>query len=114
LFGRAQAVIPGGVNSPVRAFAAVGGIPRFIAKGAGCMVTDADGNQFIDYVMSWGPLIHGHAFEPILQAVNEAAADGTSFGSPTEREVLLAELVVDLVPSVEMVRFVSSGTEATM
>lgn len=114
LFARAVTVMPGGVNSPVRAFTAVGDAPRFMARGAGCRIWDADGNEYLDYVMSWGPLIHGHAFGPVVEAVAGAAASGTSFGAPTEREVLLAELVRDAVPSIEMVRFVSSGTEATM
>lgn len=114
LFRRAQALIPGGVNSPVRAFRAVGGSPRFIERGAGAYLWDADGNRYVDYVMSWGPLINGHAFGPVVYAIESSAAYGTSFGAPTAAEVDLAETVVDAVPSVEMVRFVSSGTEATM
>jgi glutamate-1-semialdehyde 2,1-aminomutase len=114
LFTRACRVMPGGVNSPVRAFAAVGDVPRFMARGTGCRIWDEDGNEYIDYVMSWGPLIHGHSYRPVVEALAEAAASGTSFGAPTEREVLMAELVTDAVPSVEMVRFVNSGTEATM
>jgi glutamate-1-semialdehyde 2,1-aminomutase len=114
LFARARGVIPGGVNSPVRAFAAVGDTPRFMARGTGCRIWDVDGNEYIDYVMSWGPLIHGHSYPPVVEALTEAAATGTSFGAPTEREVLMAELVIDAVPSIEMVRFVNSGTEATM
>jgi len=102
------------VSSPVRAFTAVGGTPRFIERGQGPLLWDVDGNEYIDFVMSWGPLIHGHAFPPVVRAVAEAAASGTSFGAPTKREVRLAELIVDAVPSAEMVRFVSSGTEATM
>ncbi len=114
LYARAKRVMPGGVNSPVRAFNAVGGAPRFIDHASGCHIWDVDGNQYLDYVMSWGPLIHGHAFAPVVAAVEEAAHGGTSYGAPTEREVLLAEEVVAAVPSIEMVRFVSSGTEATM
>ena len=114
LFARARAVLPGGVNSPVRAFVAVGGTPRFMARGAGPYLWDVDGDMYVDYVMSWGPLIHGHAFEPIVRAIGKATAAGASFGAPTEREVVLAERVVAAVPSLEMVRFVSSGTEATM
>ncbi len=114
LYVRAKRVMPGGVNSPVRAFNAVGGTPRFIDHASGCHIWDVDGNQYLDYVMSWGPLIHGHAFAPVVAAVEEAARGGTSYGAPTEREVLLAEEVVAAVPSIEMVRFVSSGTEATM
>jgi glutamate-1-semialdehyde 2,1-aminomutase len=106
--------MPGGVNSPVRAFAAVGGAPRFMARGTGCRIWDVDANEYIDYVMSWGPLIHGHAYQPVIDALAEAAAFGTSFGAPTEREVLMSEVVIDAVPSIEMVRFVNSGTEATM
>jgi glutamate-1-semialdehyde 2,1-aminomutase len=114
LFARAQQVIPGGVNSPVRAFSAVGGTPRFMARGEGSHIRDVDGNEYIDMVMSWGPLIHGHAFGPVVYAIGRAALDGTSFGAPTEAEVQLAELIVDAVPSIESVRLVSSGTEATM
>ena len=114
LFARAQAVIPGGVNSPVRAFRAVGGAPRFFASGSGARVIDADGRSFIDYVGSWGPLIAGHAHPDVIRAVCEAAAQGLSFGAPTEREVRMAELLTRLVPSMESVRLVSSGTEATM
>ncbi len=114
LFARAQAVIPGGVNSPVRAFRAVGGAPRFFASGARARVVDADGRSFIDYVGSWGPLIAGHAHPDVIRAVCEAAAQGLSFGAPTEREVRMAELLTRLVPSMESVRLVSSGTEATM
>ena len=114
LFARAQAVIPGGVNSPVRAFRAVGGAPRFFARGSGARVIDADGRSYIDYVGSWGPLIAGHAHPAVISAVCEAAAQGLSFGAPTEREVRMAELLTRLVPSMESVRLVSSGTEATM
>ena len=111
---RARALIPGGVNSPVRAFGSVGGDPRFIARAAGAMVTDVDGNDYIDYVASWGAILHGHAHERIVGAVQAAAARGTSFGAPTEAEVELAEQICSLVPSVEMVRLVNSGTEAAM
>lgn len=114
LFARAQKAIPGGVNSPVRAFKAVGGQPLFIASGKGSRITDADGNSFIDYVGSWGPLILGHANPQVLAAVREALEKGTSFGAPTESEVVLAEMVKALVPSIELVRFVNSGSEATM
>lgn len=114
LFDRARRAIPGGVNSPVRAFHAVGGTPRFMDRGVGAHIWDVDGNQFIDFVMSWGPLIHGHAYGPVLRAIDAAAGRGTSFGAPTESEVQLAEMVVEAVPSIDMVRFVSSGTEATM
>jgi glutamate-1-semialdehyde 2,1-aminomutase len=114
LFARAQKTIPGGVNSPVRAFRSVGGTPRFFARGAGAYVFDADGKRYIDYVGSWGPLILGHAEPDTVKAVQEAAAKGLSFGAPTEAEIELAELLVERVPSMEMVRLVSSGTEATM
>lgn len=114
LFTAAQQVIPGGVNSPVRAFRSVGGTPRFIERGAGPYVWDVDGNRYIDYVLSWGPLTLGHAHPTVVAALQEAAARGTSYGAPTELETELAQLVIDLVPSVEMVRFVNSGTEATM
>ncbi len=114
LFTRAQATIPGGVNSPVRAFKAVGGTPRFFARGAGPFFWDADGKRYIDYVGSWGPLILGHAHPAVVRAVTERAQDGLSFGAPTEIEIDLAELLVKAVPGMEMVRLVSSGTEATM
>ncbi len=114
LFRRARRRLPGGVNSPVRAFQAVGGTPRFFASGKGCHVTDADGNRYIDYVGSWGPLILGHADPGVLRALREAMKHGTSFGAPTEREVEIAELVCDALPGMDRVRFVSSGTEATM
>ncbi|MFQ5449003.1 MAG: glutamate-1-semialdehyde 2,1-aminomutase [Nitrospinaceae bacterium] len=114
LFARALKVIPGGVNSPVRAFKAVGGHPLFIQKARGTRVTDADGNEFIDYVSSWGPLIFGHAHPRIVEAVNRQAVLGTSFGAPTEQEITLAEKVVAAVPSIEVVRMVNSGTEAVM
>ena len=114
LFARAQACIPGGVNSPVRAFKGVGGVPRFIARGEGSRIYDADGNSYVDYVGSWGPLLLGHCFPAVIAAVQSALAGGTSFGAPTEREVDLAELITRCVPSMEMVRLVNSGTEATM
>ena len=114
LEARAVQVIPGGVNSPVRAFKAVGGGPVFIRRGSGCTVEDVDGNTYIDYLGSWGPLILGHAHPAVVAAVQEAAADGTSFGAPTEREVLLAEAIRKALPSIEQVRLVSSGTEACM
>jgi glutamate-1-semialdehyde 2,1-aminomutase len=114
LFSRALQVIPGGVNSPVRAFRAVGGKPRFIQRGNGSRVWDVDGNEYIDYIGSWGPLIFGHRPPEIVQALNEVLEIGTSFGAPTEREVEIAELITRLVPSVEKVRLVNSGTEATL
>jgi glutamate-1-semialdehyde 2,1-aminomutase len=114
LFLRAQKSIPGGVNSPVRAFRSVGGTPRFFVRGEGASVWDAYGKRYLDYVGSWGPLILGHADPDVVAAVQQAAARGLSFGAPTEAEVQLAELLVELVPSMEMVRLVSSGTEATM
>ena len=114
LFSRAQAIIPGGVNSPVRAFRSVGGTPRFITRGEGPYVWDADGKRYIDYVGSWGPLILGHAHPAVVAAVQEAASHGLSFGMPTECEIEIAEIVTKLVPSMERVRFVSSGTEAAM
>jgi glutamate-1-semialdehyde 2,1-aminomutase len=114
LFAAAQRVLPGGVNSPVRAFKAVGGVPRFMVRGEGPALIDADGNRYVDLVLSWGPLILGHAHAGVLAAVVEAARHGTTFGAPTELEVRLAERVVATFPSLEMVRFVSSGTEALM
>src|SRR6266849_6128411 len=114
LFARAQDVMPGGVDSPVRAFKAVGASPLFIRRASGARIEDVDGNTFIDYVMSWGPLIHGHAPRGLVKAVAAAARDGTSFGAPSPLEVALAERVRALMPSLERVRFVSSGTEATM
>lgn len=114
LFAAAQRVLPGGVNSPVRAFRSVGGTPRFIARGEGAWLEDADGNRYVDLVLSWGPLILGHAHPEVLEAVVDAARRGTTYGAPTELEVRLAERVVALFPSLEMVRFVSSGTEAAM
>lgn len=114
LFERARATIPGGVNSPVRAFGSVGGDPLFIVRAQGARVTDADGNDYLDFVGSWGPMVLGHNHEDIRRAVWEALKLGTSFGAPTTREIELAELVVDMVPSVDVVRLVNSGTEATM
>jgi len=114
LFDAACEVIPGGVNSPVRSWRAVGGRPRFIARGDGARIVDADGNVFVDFVGSWGALLLGHAPRPVVRAITEAAAGGTTFGAPTEREVELARLLVDAVPGVDQVRLVSSGTEATM
>jgi glutamate-1-semialdehyde 2,1-aminomutase len=114
LFQQAQALIPGGVNSPVRAFRSVGGTPRFIERGEGPYIWDADGSRYIDYVLSWGPLALGHAHPAVVKALQEAVTRGTSYGAPTELENQLAQLVIDLVPSVEMIRFVNSGTEATM
>jgi glutamate-1-semialdehyde 2,1-aminomutase len=114
LFEQAQRLIPGGVNSPVRAFRAVGGSPGFVARGSGAYLEDVDGNRFVDYVQSWGALLFGHAREEIVAAATDAARRGTSFGAPTEAEVLLAERITGLVPTIEMVRLVSSGTEATM
>ncbi|TDP71311.1 glutamate-1-semialdehyde 2,1-aminomutase [Roseateles toxinivorans] len=114
LFERAQKVIPGGVNSPVRAFRAVGGTPRFITRGDGAYIFDANGRRYIDYIGSWGPMILGHGHPAVLEAVQKAAVEGFSFGAPTEREVELAEAILALVPSMEQVRLVSSGTEATM
>lgn len=114
LYNRAQQVIPGGVNSPVRAFRSVGGTPVFISRGEGACIFDEDGNQFIDYVCSWGPLILGHAHPDVVEAVCTAAKNGTSFGTATAREVELAEMLVEAVPSIEMIRLVNSGTEALM
>src|SRR5271170_3259891 len=114
LFARAQKLIPGGVNSPVRAYRSVGGTPPFIARGEGSHIFDVDGNSYIDYVLSWGPLIFGHRPRFVLDALESVLGTGTSFGAPTEREVELAELIRECVPSIEMVRLVNSGTEATM
>src|SRR5690349_3048634 len=114
LFAAARRVIPGGVNSPVRAFKGVGGTPRFIARGEGPYMFDADGNRYIDYVLSWGPLAIGHAHPAVVEALQRQATLGTSFGAPTEAETELAELIIAAIPSVDLVRFVSSGTEATM
>ena len=114
LFARAERLMPGGVNSPVRAFRAVGGSPRFIERGRGSRVWDADGREYIDYIGSWGPLLLGHAHTAVVAAVSAQAARGTSFGAPTALEVEMAETIVRMVPSIEMLRMVSSGTEATM
>ena len=114
LFEEAQKYLPGGVDSPVRAFKAVGGTPPFIKKGQGSRITDADGNDYIDYVSSWGPLILGHAHSQVVAAIQQAAENGTTFGASTELEIALAKMVTEAVPSIEMVRFVNSGTEATM
>jgi len=114
LFARAQELLPGGVDSPVRAFRGVGGTPLFIARGKGATIWDVDGNRYVDYLASWGPLIAGHAHPGVVAAIHEAANRGTSFGAPTEAELELAELVKQAFPSIDLVRFVSSGTEATM
>jgi len=114
LFERAKQVIPGGVNSPVRAFKAVGGTPRFVQRAEGAYFWDANGQRYIDYIGSWGPMILGHGHPAVLEAVQKAVLDGFSYGAPTEREVDLAQEIIDLVPSMEMVRLVSSGTEAAM
>src|SRR2546426_12390140 len=114
LFDRARQVIPGGVNSPVRAFKAVGGDPLFFVRGEGALLTDVDGNRYIDFVGSWGPLILGHAHPEIVREVQEAAKNGTSFGAPSPHEVELARLVVESVPGIGKVRMVNSGTEATV
>jgi len=114
LFRQAQQVIPGGVNSPVRAFKAVGGTPRFIARAQGAYLWDADGNRLLDYIGSWGPMILGHNHPAVMAAIQEALSEGLSYGAPTEREVRLAERVREAYPSADLVRFVSSGTEATM
>ena len=113
-FERAKRSIPGGVNSPVRAFRSVGLTPVFAAQGSGSRITDIDGNTYIDYVASWGPLILGHAHPEVVEAIKRTAEKGTSFGMPTELETMMAELVVERVPSVDVVRMVNSGTEATM
>jgi len=114
LFQRAQKTIPGGVNSPVRAFRGVGGTPLFIRKARGSYLYDADGNKYIDYIASWGPMILGHAFEPVVKAIQEKAALSTSYGAPTELEIEMAELITGMVPNVDLVRMVNSGTEACM
>ena len=114
LFAEAQRLIPGGVNSPVRAFRGVGGAPRFIASGSGAWMTDVDGNRYLDYVLSWGPLVLGHAHPAVVAALTDALPRGTSYGAPTALESELAERIIAIVPSVEMIRFVNSGTEATM
>jgi glutamate-1-semialdehyde 2,1-aminomutase len=114
LFSRAKQSIPGGVNSPVRAFKGVGGTPLFMTKAKGAYLYDADGNRFIDYIASWGPLILGHAYEPVVAAIKEKVTDGTSFGAPTELEIEMAELIKSMVSNVDLIRMVSSGTEACM
>ena len=114
LFSRAQQSIPGGVNSPVRAFKSVGGTPLFLTKAKGAYLFDADGNRYIDYINSWGPMILGHAYEPVVKAIQEKALDSTSFGAPTELEIEMAELIKSMVPNVDLIRMVSSGTEACM
>ena len=114
LFAQAQQRIPGGVNSPARAFKAVGGDPVFIARGEGARLYDVDGNSYLDYVGSWGPLILGHRPPVVVEALEKTLAEGTSFGAPTQREIEIAELIAEMIPSVEMVRLVNSGTEATM
>ena len=114
LFERAQQSIPGGVNSPVRAFKSVGGTPVFIKKAKGAYLYDADGNKYIDYIASWGPMILGHAYEPLVKAIQEYAEYSTSYGAPTELEIDMAELIISMVPNVDLIRMVSSGTEACM
>lgn len=114
LFQRAQQSIPGGVNSPVRAFKSVGGDPLFMVKGQGAYLYDADGNKYVDYIASWGPLILGHAYEPVVKAIQEKVLSGTSFGAPTELEIEMAELIKSMAPNVDLIRMVSSGTEACM
>jgi glutamate-1-semialdehyde 2,1-aminomutase len=114
LFSRAQQSIPGGVNSPVRAFRSVGGTPVFIKSAKGAHLFDEDGNQFIDYINSWGPMILGHAYEPVVKAIREKAAGSTSFGAPTELEIDMAELIKSMAPNIDLIRMVSSGTEACM
>jgi len=114
LFERAQQSIPGGVNSPVRAFKSVGGSPLFMKKAKGAYLYDADGNQYIDFIASWGPMILGHAHEPIIKAIQETAVNSTSFGAPTELEIDMAELIISMAPNVDQIRMVSSGTEACM
>ncbi len=114
LFARAQRSIPGGVNSPVRAFKSVGGEPLFIRNAKGAYLYDADGNKYIDYIASWGPMILGHAYDPVVQAIRERVTQSTSYGAPTELEVEMAELIVSMVPHVDLIRMVSSGTEACM
>ncbi len=114
LFERAQKSIPGGVNSPVRAFKSVGGTPVFMTSAKGAYLYDADGNKYIDYIASWGPMILGHAYEPVVKAIQEKALASTSFGAPTELEIEMAELIISMVPNVDLIRMVSSGTEACM
>jgi len=114
LFNQSQEYIPGGVNSPVRAFGSVGGTPIFFKKGKGSKLWDEDGKEYIDYINSWGPMILGHAHPEVIQAVQEVSQDSLSFGAPTARELDMAREIVKIVPSIEQVRLVSSGTEATM
>ena len=114
LFQEAQNLFPGGVNSPVRAFRAVGGQPLFIERGEGPYLFDVDGNRFIDYVLSWGPLITGHAHPKVVEAIQQAAIKGTSYGAPSPLEIDLAKSIMEFMPNIEMIRFVNSGTEATM
>lgn len=114
LFNRAQQSIPGGVNSPVRAFKSVGGTPIFMQKAKGAYLYDADGNRYIDFIASWGPMILGHAYGPVVDAIREKAYDSTSFGAPTELEIEMAELIISMAPHVDLIRMVSSGTEACM
>ncbi|HEX3769137.1 MAG TPA: glutamate-1-semialdehyde 2,1-aminomutase [Puia sp.] len=114
LFKRAQKSIPGGVNSPVRAFRSVGGVPLFMSKAKGCYLYDADGNKYIDYIASWGPMILGHAHEKVVKAIQERAVLSTSYGAPTDLEIEMAELIISMVPNVDLVRMVNSGTEACM
>src|SRR5918993_4694942 len=114
LFERAQRSIPGGVNSPVRAFKSVGGTPVFMKKAEGAYMYDADDNKYIDYIASWGPMILGHAYEPVVDAIREYAAYSTSFGAPTELEIEMAELIISMAPNVDLIRMVSSGTEGCM
>ena len=114
LFARAQQSIPGGVNSPVRAFKSVGGTPLFMAKAKGAYLFDVDGNKYIDYIASWGPMILGHAHEKVTSGIQEKVLSGTSFGTPTALEVEMAELIKSMVPGLDMIRMVSSGTEACM
>ena len=114
LFERAKTLMPGGVNSPARAWGSVGGSPIVLDNGKGSRINDIDGNTYIDYVCSWGPMILGHAHDEILNAANKAMNNGTSFGAPTKLEITMAEMVVDAISSIEMVRFVNSGTEAVM
>ena len=113
-FQVAQRLFPGGVNSPVRAFKAVGGQPLFIERGDGPYLIDVDGNRYIDYVLSWGPLITGHAHPKVIEAIQQAAMMGTSYGTPSPLEIELAKRIIDFMPNIEMIRFVNSGTEATM
>src|SRR5215203_5060827 len=114
LFGSAKQSIPGGVNSPVRAFKSVGGTPLFIKNAKGAYLYDEDGNKYVDYINSWGPMILGHAYEPVVKAIQERALHSTSFGAPTELEVEMAELIKSMVPNIDLIRMVSSGTEACM